>query len=414
MLVTDQSACAAAPGKAILFGEHAVVFGQPAIAASLSDLRIWVLLTPTDTKQLRVSMPDLLKPIDYRVDVGQIQKLDLQAPPTPACADHCAAVLGDACDAFAVSALTPVLYLVRHMCPPEILKQGLDMWVRSQDLPVGAGLGSSAAFGVACAAALLRLQHPTQSLGVPNHDLRKEIDRYSFYSEILLHGTPSGIDNAVSCHGGAIVFQKGTETSMKAIENMPELSLLLVNTRVPRSTKELVAGVRNLYHTHRPTVSPILDAIGAISSEFQSMIQVGSLASLGSSLLELVRLNQALLQAIGVSHPSLERVATLVHQVAGDRAAAKLTGAGGGGCAIVLFKPDEEAATRSAIEAALRRESEWNYQCFSSKVGGDGVTWMDPKDFPKTKTSDTTRIRWALAAGAAMTALVLLRSHKRL
>jgi mevalonate kinase len=164
------SVCASAPGKVILFGEHAVVYGEPAVAAALSDLRIFVQITCTDTGTVRMFLPDLPTPIDYtlRSEKLTVGLESLQTPPTTACASTIAQLFAPSSsssssdaqqppDPFTITALTPLIYLLHHLAPTPMLAAGLEIRVRSQDLPVGAGLGSSAAFGVASAAALVLL-----------------------------------------------------------------------------------------------------------------------------------------------------------------------------------------------------------------------------------------------------------------
>jgi mevalonate kinase len=417
------SVCASAPGKVILFGEHAVVYGEPAVAAALSDLRIFVQITCTDTGTVRMFLPDLPDPIDYSLRSEQITVglESLQTPPTAECAATIAQLFAPSSssdaqeppDAFTVTALTPLIYLLHHLAPTDMLAAGLEIRVRSQDLPVGAGLGSSAAFGVASAAALvlLSLSAPPSTatsgstatvsnvttaratIGRPDPVSLAKIDQYAYYSEILLHGTPSGIDNAVSSHGGAIHFTKaqdGGKVTMKHLENLAPLQLLLVYTHVPRSTKQLVAGVR-VMHEQYPATRIMLQAMGALAQQFQTWWCTSNananVVGVGD-VLTMVRTNQHLLSAVGVSHPSLDRICAVVDEIAGDEAAAKLTGAGGGGCAFVVLRPSKPGneylrALRSRIQRALQAaQRPWKFTCLQSAVGGDGVLWLSPTDFP--------------------------------
>jgi mevalonate kinase len=437
------SVCASAPGKVILFGEHAVVYGEPAVAAALSDLRIFVQITCTDTGTVRMFLPDLPTPIDYtlrseRLTVG----LDsLQTPPTAECASTIAQLFAplsssssssDApqppVDAFTVTALTPLIYLLHQLAPADMLAAGLEIRVRSQDLPVGAGLGSSAAFGVASAAALVLLSlssrpssnDATITLGRPDPLALGQIDRYAYYSEILLHGTPSGIDNAVSSHGGAIHFTKQQDgVTMNHLENLKPLDLLLVYTHVPRSTKQLVAGVRLRYEQY-PATRIMLQAMGATAQQFQtwwcnsdSDADTDNADADKGDVLTMVRTNQHLLSAVGVSHASLDRICAVVDETAGDEAAAKLTGAGGGGCAFVVLRPSQPGpgnlhALRSRIQRALQAaQHPWKFTCLQSSVGGDGVLWLSPADFPADEIASSRRSALSLWAKYAAVAVLV-------
>ncbi|KAI2490265.1 GHMP kinases C terminal [Fragilaria crotonensis] len=391
------SACASAPGKVILFGEHAVVFGEPAVAAALSDLRITVKVTALTSKRVRVRMPDLPTPIDVTFNSLELRLPMLHEPPTKHDTEmiqRCILCQRPSLDAQSVSALVPLIYLTNRLVSSH-LETGLDVQIRSHDLPVGAGLGSSAAFGVACAAALWRLAMLTLSLlphpplGRPTNEQLEIINKYSFYSEMLLHGTPSGIDNAVSTFAGAIDYTKSDGTTTMEKFDMPPFELILANTHVPRSTKHLVAGVRNLYEQHPNVVRNILTCMGSIARDFRRYHAVLETKSC-SQLLTLVRTNQHMLSALGVSHPSLDRICAVVDQVSDGAAAAKLTGAGGGGCAmIVLQRGAESQGTAQKIQDALeKKKHDWRFSCLRSSVGQDGVLWVHPDSVPEMSTSD--------------------------
>lgn len=271
--------CASAPGKVILFGEHSVVFaGQPAIAAALS-LRIHVAVRATTTRRVHVSMPDLPTPLQVSFHAESLVNSTFKGPPTKENVAVIHEILLGAqpdIDEIALSALTPLVYLLNKLTS-RIFPPGMEIIVRSKDLPVGAGLGSSAAFSVALVAALFGLSLHSCPIGKPSPRQLEVINQYAFYSEILLHGTPSGIDNAVSCYGKAIVYTKGDgNVSMEHLE-IPPIDMILTNTHVPRSTKTLVAGVRAKYNAHTHVVQGILDSMGAIARCVCLVVMFGSL-----------------------------------------------------------------------------------------------------------------------------------------
>lgn len=168
---------------------------------------------------------------------------------------------------------------------------GLVMNVKSLGLPIGAGLGSSASFSVAAAASCLRLQallygvQSTQNALIvestsissgsvtPDADVLGVINGWAFASEILLHGSPSGLDNTTSCYGGLVRFSRKGGEQFENITGVPALHILLVNTKVPRSTKALVAGVRVLHDKHTAVVTHILDSINQIALDFLATIE---------------------------------------------------------------------------------------------------------------------------------------------
>ncbi len=252
-------------------------------------------------------------------------------------------------------------------------------------IPLGAGLGSSASIAVCVSAALL-LQlrtlsgpHPDQ----PSDEARlqvERINRWAFVYEMCIHGNPSGVDNTVSTQGKAAVFQR-TDYSMppvvKPLWDFPELPLLLVDTKQPKSTANEVAKVGKLKNTHPKLVGSILDAVDKVTQSAAALIdeddfdshQTESLQKLG----ELMTINHGLLVALGVSHPRLERIRELVdHEGIGWT---KLTGAGGGGCSITLMKPNVARSKLDQLEEQLDREG---YQKFETTLAGDGVGVLWP------------------------------------
>lgn len=252
-------------------------------------------------------------------------------------------------------------------------------------IPIAAGLGSSASISVCLAAALL-LQirtlsgpHPDQ----PAEEARLQIERinrWAFVCEMCIHGNPSGVDNTVATQGKGVIFQRPEYSKpplVKPMWHFPELPLLIVDTKQSRSTAFEVAKVGHLKKTHEEVTHCILDgmdkvaerAAGLITSEDFDESDPDSLQGLG----ELMTINHGLLNALGVSHPRLERIRELIdHNGIGWT---KLTGAGGGGCSITLLKPGVEKAKMQKLEAQLEEEG---YEKYETTLGGDGVGVLWP------------------------------------
>jgi len=230
-------------------------------------------------------------------------------------------------------------------------------------IPIGAGLGSSASISVCLAASLLLqcrvLSGPHQDQPPDECALQVErINRWSFVAEMCIHGNPSGVDNTVASGGKAVLFQRSDYSrppSVTRLNKFPELPLLLVNTRQSRSTATEVAKVGALRKAHPVIAAHVLDAINGITESAHSLITAPdfdaddpmTLQTLG----ELASVNHGLLVSLGVSHPKLERIRALI-----DHAGigwTKLTGAGGGGCAITILKPDAEVDDLSSSSSSL-------------------------------------------------------------
>jgi len=326
-------------------------------------------------------------------------------------------------------AIKAIAFLSAAIAAPLLTQsRGLRVVVRRDGLPVGAGLGSSAALSVAAAASLLRLRaiietkndpadHTDQLTtgGRPDPAWQARINAWAFASEVVMTGTPSGIDNTVSCYGALVKYQKALDgsTKIQLLEGLPLFEFLLTNTLVPRETSVLVAGLRQLREssasfTH--AVDSMFDAIEAITEEFMSLVThpKESRHVLGS-LSQLVRMNHSLLNALGVGHPHLDAVAATAHEFG---FATKLTGAGGGGCAFTVLGAMENgdqahsdeaspAAYGAPLEAALQAKG---YECFRSQVAGAGVLWtsVDDEDAAKQGHWSATQTEERGAAPAVL------------
>jgi len=302
---------ASAPAKVILFGEHFVVYGQPAVVLAI-DKRA------SATAQLRKDERISINSIDMRI-AGTFK------------GDRFQATKGGS---KARLRLEPIRNAVQQVLGKAGKKVGVDVSIRSS-IPIAAGLGSSAAVATSTVAAVSHL------LGLQLS--RDEIFRMAYESERLVHGTPSGIDPAISTYGGALQFQRGRDfIDLKVETNIP---LVIGNTRVERSTSELVTKVRQIREGY-PSVVDLIFITGARTALLAvEALRKGNLQTVG----ELMNINHALLSAVGVSHESLERLTYAARN--GGAYGAKLTGGGGGGCMIALT---EEKKMKKVMVAIVR------------------------------------------------------------
>lgn len=297
-------AVATAPGKVILFGEHFVVEGQPAIALALS-LRARVTASATGRPSILIRSENLGLSREYGF------------PPE-----------NDK------SPLYPVAYAA-YLAAERAGKNGGIEIVVDSEIPPGAGMGSSAAVSVATVAAASRLMGLELSL--------EEISRLAYEAEKIVHGKPSGVDNTVATFGGAIAYRKG-EGFLRLNVDFGDVSLVLADTGKPRSTGELVKRVLTLKSAFPTVMEPIYYAAGRLSVEAAKLMERGDWEAVGV----LMNVNHGLLSAIGVSTAEIER---LVHAARSAGAlGAKLTGAGGGGFIVALVRRGQEHSVVKELE----------------------------------------------------------------
>ncbi|ESO97418.1 hypothetical protein LOTGIDRAFT_231588 [Lottia gigantea] len=365
-----------APGKIILHGEHAVVYGKIALAAAL-NLRSYLKIKQKNDGQVTVNLPNIGINKTWKLsDLQQKISLPLCDPLKPfTVTDDQLSQLkqlgGINPDSNSTTDLAVIAFLYLYMCITACEGELCSVEVTvSSNLPVSAGLGSSAGYSVCLAASLLQiggLIPPSNSLGKWSEQHLKLINDWAFQGEKIIHGNPSGIDNSISTYGGAIKFQGGKITP---VEKMPKLRILLVNTKVPRSTKILVAGVRDKYNKYREVMEPILNSTECITVQCESVlsdIANNPTPESYNTLQDLIDINQHLLQAMGVSHPALEKIIRLTSQY---NLHSKLTGAGGGGCSFTLIPPGTAEETIVAIKIELEK---LGYDCWETSVGATGV-----------------------------------------
>jgi len=281
-----------AAGKVILLGEHAVVYGRPALAAGLA-LGLAVEVTASDGA-LRV----------------ESDRAALADDPRPA------ALVAEAARALGLEA------------------RGLAVRVRSE-LPAGAGLGSSAALSIAVLRALAAAAG--RQLG------RDEELALGQRLEAIFHGHPSGVDPAAAAQAdsGCIRFVRGEPPTLTRLRTTRPLPLAIALGR-PRSTGAAVGGLRARWEADRARHERLFDRVAVVVEAGARAAETGDLAALGCALNE----NQALLGALGVSTPEVEALVGAAR--AAGALGAKLTGGGAGGAVIALAPEPERVA------AALR------------------------------------------------------------
>lgn len=291
-----------AAGKVILFGEHAVVYGRPAIAVPVTEVQAQARVEPGSAGQGVVLVaPDLGRRFMLRE-----------------------ATLDDAL------ACIVRLTLEAMGCDPE---PDLTVTVTST-VPMARGMGSGAAVSTAIVRALAKhYAHwlPSQAVS----DL-------VYQTEVIYHGTPSGIDNTVVAFEKPVYFVK--DRSREVFWVQEPFLLAIADTGIVSSTRQVVGDLRRRYQADPLRYEPLFDRVGEITDAARFAIQWGETASLGDLMDE----NHGLLREIGVSCPELDCLAAAARE--GGALGAKLSGAGWGGNMIALVTEE----TRGRVDLMLR------------------------------------------------------------
>ncbi|XP_065054318.1 mevalonate kinase-like [Rhopilema esculentum] len=391
-----------APGKVILHGEHAVVYGKEAIACSI-EKRVTCLLEVSDSSNLitiratsdnktneksfelsaflkwQAFVDDVSKPRSF--DEEQLK--DLQK------------LIGAEDDASVEAKLYLVcMFYYLAICSKFLKGSGNGLVINiSSELPLGAGLGSSASVCVSLSCAFLALccvisTDSHQQKDISQSDLQL-VNSWAFEGEKILHGTPSGIDNSVVTFGGLVSFKKGVITNLPW---SPHLEILLVYSKVPRSTKDLVKGVRDRREKMPRVYDALFDAIECLVQEsksnllaledaMQSEKNYEKCIQIMDRISDMVDINQNILRSIGVSHDSIESILMILRRFG---LKGKLTGAGGGGCVFALVKPGQPEMENEATKELAKS----GYSCWRVRIGGSGVKFIEPLNICANKPNE--------------------------
>lgn len=297
-----------APGKIILFGEHAVVYGQPALAAPVTQVRAEVRIEGTTEPGIWIDA----------ADIQLHTRLDLLPAAHPI-----AATIQNTLKALQVS-----------------LPSGVSIVIRST-IPVAAGMGSGAAVSVALIRALVAYTDSELS--------DEDVSALAYETEIIHHGTPSGIDNTVVTYVKPVFFLRGEPVT--TVQVGQPFTVVIGDTGIAASTRESVQNVRAGWEADRAHYEGLFSAIGSLVRTARQSVETGTPDRLGVLMDE----NHALLQEMGVSSPELDRL------VAGARASgalgAKLSGGGRGGNMIALVTAGGAAEVAESLLAEGARNT---------------------------------------------------------
>jgi len=301
-----------APGKVILFGEHAVVYGRPALAVPVTQVQAEAV----------------------------VERSEIGAGLTIVAAD-----LGETIAVRNAPIDNPLAAAARLT----LVKFGLSdpdwrVTVRST-IPIASGMGSGAAVSAAIVRALTeavnqRISESATSFQLPASDISALV----YEVERLHHGTPSGIDNTVVVYGQPVYFVRGQPPQTFRIGQ--PFMLAIADTGIHSPTKVAVGDVRRAWEREGTRFESLFNRIAMVVETARSAIAAGEPERLGPLMDE----NHALLQEIGVSCPELDALVTAA--LSAGALGAKLSGAGRGGNMIALVMADSASRVAKALVAA--------------------------------------------------------------
>ncbi|BAP85608.1 mevalonate kinase [Paucilactobacillus hokkaidonensis JCM 18461] len=285
--------------KIILIGEHSVVYGQPAIALPLPEVKLTVTITKLDSEQ---------QLLDSRYFSGSIT----EAPEN---------MLG---------IKTLILALINQF---DGQSDGWKMNITSM-LPAERGMGSSAASAIAIIRAFFDYYDRQLS--------RETLLKLADIEEKITHRSPSGLDAATTSAINPIWFVKGHAGQHLAMNVTG--TLVIADSGVKGQTGDAIKAVKEQLLSNKEATVGQIETLGNLAKETKTCLQNGNSNNLGIILSRA----QTQLKLLNVSHPSVDNLI----QVAMDNQAlgAKLTGGGRGGCIIALVK---DAATAQSLSVKL-------------------------------------------------------------
>lgn len=300
------SITASAPGKLVLFGDHAVVYGHPCIVTAV-DLRFYVTIAPSDQSGIQIETPQLKAQ-------GQVRQTSFDDPSK-----------SPKETAFVEAAIREFSKIHQPQAGIRITTDGPEITF---------GLGSSSAITVAMIKALAAFTQIELSM--------RDIFEMAYQAVLNVQGAGSGVDVAAAVCGKTVYYVKGGST-MELLET-PALPIIIGYSGEKVPTTNYLTHVKMLQATHAEIVNQVFNMMGSITEDAKNRMLTGDWQQLGA----LANLHQGLLDTLGVTTPQLFLPIYAARTAGGW--GAKLSGAGGGDCMFTFAPPDKRPMIADAIE----------------------------------------------------------------
>lgn len=298
-----------APGKLMLFGEHAVVYGCPCIVTAVNQ-RVHVKASFNGQDELVINAPQLgVK--NYRRNVSSLCSQEMPKQ---------------------VSFIEAV---VKRFYQNYGLKKGLELETKS-DFSHSYGFGSSSAVTIATAMALKELYSVKLS--------PKKLFKLCYKAVLDIQGVGSGFDLAAALWGGTLFYEKGARLVKKM--KISKFPIVVYYSGVKADTPTLVRQVAELKRRHPIKVKRVFEDIEKVVLKAKEALNQGDWKKIGG----LMNKNQKLLEGLGVSTLKLEKL--IKAAINAGAWGAKLSGAGGGDCIVAVCPPQKQKAIEQVLVKA--------------------------------------------------------------
>jgi mevalonate kinase len=345
-----------APGKIILLGEHAVVYARPAIIASVAK-RCYVTINERTDKTIEIISENLKTTANFTnaeiinkskkassdwQKFNKINDFKLLSSITEKPLDYAAIIIGET---------------LRHL--NKEIPSGFTLYINSE-IPIGSGMGSSAALAVSICGAVIRF--------IGERFDKEKINEIAYLAEQKRHGFLSGADNSASCFGGLILFRKESEDH-KIIEPIPfsipkniASKFIAIFTGTPEeSTGELVSLVRKLYKKNQQSIDQVFNSQEQLTNELLTALKNAK----ENNIIQIIKKGEKNLEHLEVVSSQTK---SLINEIEKKGGAAKICGAGGikRGSGIILAYHQDLKILQSFLE-------KHKYDFSTITLGAEGV-----------------------------------------
>uniref|UniRef100_A0A0N5BN97 Mevalonate kinase n=1 Tax=Strongyloides papillosus TaxID=174720 RepID=A0A0N5BN97_STREA len=366
-----------APGKIILFGEHAVVYGKTAVAGAI-NLRAYVKLSPTNDNTISLSLHDLNISKTWQFEniyaiADELKKLpnfsnfntDEEIELSKELISKIGRIHENESHKYDIALEAFCYFITRLIIEKDIKLKSFNMSVRFE-LPASVGLGSSGAY---CSSIIYTLFH---FFDIP-FKLKDVVD-YGTFGEYFIHGKSSGIDVALSTYGKIGSFQYGR--GIEILDCNTDFNIIIVNSKIERDTKKLVGMVKEKLERDKLLVGDLFEKIDKISNDSVEILKNmgcnGSKIDSLKILNEFCSRNNNYLLSLDLGHEETTKICNILSQY---DITGKITGAGGGGCiyGIEIQKLDDFTREKLCLELENHGYNYWFCKLGASGVGKHDV-----------------------------------------